>query len=177
MQESGIELPTAKEPLVYHRLVKRLRVLDLKDYSEYCSFVSDATNTAERTALVSALTTNTTRFFRENHHFELLANSVLPKLLEKARGGARDRIWSAGCSSGEEPYSIAFTVLRHYPALAEHDIEILATDIDPQILARAERGDIRLSLLMRYLLSRAPRCLTLQHLMRGIAMSLRRRGP
>ncbi len=140
MDEAGIELTDTKEPLVYSRLVKRLRTLGLQNFTEFCDLVSHKDATQERRLLVSALTTNTTRFFRENHHFEMLIAQILPQLLERARQGGRVRIWSAGCSSGEEPYSIAFTVLKACPEIARHDFKILATDIDPQILSMAARG-------------------------------------
>lgn len=140
MDEAGIELTETKEPLVYSRLVKRLRTLGLQNFSQYCDLVSRKDETEERRLLISALTTNTTRFFRENHHFEMLIESILPGLLDRARHGGRVRIWSAGCSSGEEPYSIAFTVLKACPEIARHDFKILATDIDPQILSLAARG-------------------------------------
>src|SRR5579883_1299433 len=83
---------------------------------------------------------NVTRFFREPHHFEHLEKSVLPPLIKAARRGARVRFWSAGCSSGEEPYSIALTLLSAMPDAGEHDIKILATDIDTEVLGRAKKG-------------------------------------
>ena len=90
--------------------------------------------------MLSALTTNVTHFFREEHHFRLLREVALPQLVEAARNGGRVRIWSAGCSAGQEPYSIAFTVLSLFPEAARHNLRILATDVDPQILAKAEAG-------------------------------------
>ncbi len=91
--------------------------------------------------MLSHLTTNFTRFFRENHHFDHLRDHVLPELLQRARSGGRVRIWSAASSDGQEPYSIALTVLSLMPNVADYDFKILATDIDPKILAiaRAKR--------------------------------------
>ena len=91
--------------------------------------------------MLSHLTTNFTRFFRENHHFDHLRDEVLPGLLARAKSGGRVRIWSAACSDGQEPYSIALTVLSLLPNAADFDFKILATDIDPKILGLARTGD------------------------------------
>lgn len=138
--EFGIFLPEAKKDLVYSRLLKRVRTLALPDFTAYCNLVESAAGTAERTEMLSALTTNVTHFFREMHHFDLLRDKILPPLLQCARKGARVRLWSAGCSSGQEPYSLALTVLSLLPEAARHDIRILATDVDPQVIARAREG-------------------------------------
>ena len=90
--------------------------------------------------MIGAMTTNVTKFFRESHHFDHLAGAVLPQLAAAARAGGRVRIWSAACSSGEEPYSIALTLLNAIPDAANLDILILASDLDPDMLARAEAG-------------------------------------
>ncbi len=90
--------------------------------------------------MISALTTNVSHFFREMHHFETLRTTLLPGLLQRAASGGRVRIWSAGCSSGQEPYSIAMEILRLDPRAAERDIRILATDIDGRILDVARAG-------------------------------------
>jgi chemotaxis protein methyltransferase CheR len=91
--------------------------------------------------MVNAITTNLTAFFREIHHFEFLAKDVLPELARSAPlGGRRLRLWSAGCSSGEEPYSIAMTVRDALGADSRWDVKILATDIDTQMVATAEAG-------------------------------------
>lgn len=138
--EYGLYLPDAKKDLVYSRLLRRVRALGLPGFAAYCSFVESPAGAAERTEMLSALTTNVTHFFREMHHFDLLRQSVLPPLLQAARKGGRLRIWSAGCSSGQEPYSLALTVLSLLPEAARHDIRILATDVDPQVIARASEG-------------------------------------
>ena len=136
----GICLTETKAPLVYARLVKRLRALGLDSFHDYCSLVAGANGGEERRRMAAALTTNVTRFFREPHHFEHLRTEVLPELAQRARQGGRVRIWSAGCSSGEEPYSIALTLLSVLPDAADYDVKILATDIDRDMLQRAREG-------------------------------------
>lgn len=138
--ECGIVLDTGKMPLVYSRLAKRLRALRARTFRHYCAFVSSGAGADERRLMVETLTTNVTRFFREKHHFEHLRQKVLPDLLDAARRGGRVRLWSAGCSSGEEAYSIALTILDLMPDAARFDIRVLGTDIDTQMLALARAG-------------------------------------
>lgn len=138
--ECGIVLDMGKMPLVYSRLANRLRTLHIRTFRLYCAFVASEAGAGERRLMVEALTTNVTRFFREKHHFEHLREKVLPGLIEEARRGGRVRLWSAGCSSGEEPYSIGLTLLEAMPDAARFDIRILATDIDTQVLARGRAG-------------------------------------
>lgn len=137
--EAGIFLPEAKATLVYSRLAKRLRHLRLGSFHDYCALISGEGGAPERRELLAALTTNVTRFFREPHHFEHLRRQ-LALWAPRARAGGRLRIWSAGCSTGQEPYSIAMTVLEAIPDAAELDVKILATDIDPVVIARAREG-------------------------------------
>jgi chemotaxis protein methyltransferase CheR len=138
--EFGIFLPDVKKDLVYSRLLRRVRILGLADFAAYCNLVESPAGSAERIEMLSALTTNVTNFFREIHHFDLLRTEVLPPLLQAARQGRRVRLWSAGCSSGQEPYSLALTVLSLLPEAPRHDIRILATDVDPQVIDRARAG-------------------------------------
>lgn len=138
--DAGIALNDSKASLVYSRLSKHIRNLGLKGFREYCSLVSSQEGAAARREMLSHLTTNFTRFFRENHHFDHLRTEVLPGLVARARSGGRVRIWSAACSDGQEPYSIALTVLSVLPNAADYDFKILATDIDPKILALARAG-------------------------------------
>jgi chemotaxis protein methyltransferase CheR len=138
--DAGIHLSDAKAALVYSRLVKRLRALGIKSFKEYCAIVASSNGASERSEMLSALTTNVTRFFREPHHFEHFKSTVLPPLLDAASRGGRVRIWSAACSSGQEPYSIALCILSLMPDAASRDIKILATDIDPIIVAEAKAG-------------------------------------
>ena len=138
--DAGIYLNETKASLVYSRLSKHIRSLGLVGFRDYCALVSSPAGAVARREMLSHLTTNFTRFFRENHHFEHLRNEVLPALLTRARSGGRVRIWSAACSDGQEPYSIALTVLSLMPNAADFDFKILATDIDPKILDLARTG-------------------------------------
>lgn len=138
--ECGIVLADAKKGLVVSRLTRRLRELDLRDFGQYCRLLQSEQGMDERARLISALTTNVTKFFREDHHFRSLEKQIFPALVEKARRRGRVRIWSAGCSTGEEPYSLAMELLDVCSDALSLDIRILATDIDPQVLARARAG-------------------------------------
>ncbi|MCC5969484.1 MAG: protein-glutamate O-methyltransferase [Pararhodobacter sp.] len=138
--ESGIVLADAKKGLVVSRLARRLRDLGLRSFGEYCHLLQAEDGADERSKLISALTTNVTKFYREDHHFRSLEEQIFPALIARARGGDRIRIWSAGCSTGEEPYSIAMELLELCSDAAKLDIRILATDIDPQVLAVASTG-------------------------------------
>ena len=131
----------SKVTLVYSRLAKRLRALGLETFHDYCAIVAGSEGVDERQRMVAALTTNVTRFFREPHHFVHLKETVLPPLLAEARRGGEVRLWSAGCSNGQEPYSIALTILSLMPDAARFDIRILATDIDPNMVAEARRAE------------------------------------
>lgn len=140
-REYGLHLQESKKDLVYSRLVKRLRKAGCPDFATYCNQLEGDGGAAERVELISALTTNVTHFFREEHHFTLLSDLVLKPQADRLRAGQRMRIWSAGCSAGQEPYSIAATVLELLPEAARMNIRILATDIDPAILARARAAN------------------------------------
>ena len=133
--DAGIALTESKASLVYSRLAKRLRALGLESFRDYCSLVGGSEGLSERQNMLAALTTNVTRYFREPHHFEHLKAKVLPSLITQAKARGRVRFWSAGCSTGQEPYSIALTILEMMPDAANYDIRILATDIDPNVVA------------------------------------------
>jgi chemotaxis protein methyltransferase CheR len=139
--DAGIDLCEAKASLVYSRLTKRLRALRLENFKSYCDLLSEGDASDERQHMVAALTTNVTRFFREPHHFEHLKTHVLPALVARARAGKSVRIWSAACSSGEEPYSIALAILSAFPDAGALNFKILATDIDPNVLQKARAGE------------------------------------
>ncbi|MFO1237065.1 MAG: protein-glutamate O-methyltransferase [Alphaproteobacteria bacterium] len=141
--ESGIHLPESKAMLVYSRLAKRLRQTGCPDFDAYWELIDSPAGAQERQAMFAALTTNVTRFFREPHHFDHLKKTVLPELVATARAGGRVRLWSSACSTGEEPYSIALTVLDMLPEAARLDVKILATDIDPVVVATARAGIYR----------------------------------
>jgi chemotaxis protein methyltransferase CheR len=134
---SGIVLGPTKRDLVQGRLRRRLRVLGLSSFAAYRDVLAGPDGAAEHVRMINAITTNLTAFFREGHHFDILADHLLPRL---PAAGRRLRIWSAGCSSGEEPYSIAMTLHRAMPDLAAWDARILATDIDTDMVATAAAG-------------------------------------
>jgi chemotaxis protein methyltransferase CheR len=139
-QHTGIALSDSKRQLVYGRLSRRLRALRLRAFDAYLARVEDG-DADELQHFRNAITTNLTSFFRESHHFDFLANQVLPHLESQNRASRRIRIWSAGCSSGEEPYSIAMVLLeRARHLLGNWDVRILATDIDTNMLEHARRG-------------------------------------
>ena len=113
---------------------------DCRVSREYCEFLDGPDGDAERHVLVNAITTNHTSFFREQHHFDYLAKTILPAIgRSKAQPNRRLRIWSAGCSTGEEPYTVAMTVCDSHVLLSDWDIKILATDLDTE-RHRACRG-------------------------------------
>ena len=138
--DTGIVLSESKASLVYSRLAKRIRKLGLSGFSDYCSLIKTPEGVEERKEMMAALTTNVTSFFREPHHFEHMRTKVLPDLIARAKAGERIRMWSAACSSGPEPYSMALTLLQLMPDANNYDIRILATDIDENILAIAKAG-------------------------------------
>jgi chemotaxis protein methyltransferase CheR len=136
---TGINLAESKRELVYGRVSRRLRALNLSTFGAYRQLLQTGDG-SELVAFCNALTTNLTSFFRESHHFDYLRDEVLVPLREAGSRRERIRIWSSACSSGEEPYSIAMTVAESIPDWQKWDIKILATDLDSDILARAQRG-------------------------------------
>jgi chemotaxis protein methyltransferase CheR len=140
-EHAGIVIREHKEAMTRGRLARRVKALGLGSVSEYCAFLRTSGGADELPELINAVTTNHTAFFRERHHFDHLRKDVLPRLLaERAGRRGRIRIWSSACSSGEEPYSaaaISRDVLGHR---SDVDFRILATDIDTDILERAEAG-------------------------------------
>ena len=135
---TGIHLTEQKRELVYGRLTRRLRALRLRSFADYRDLLGRDAH--ELTELCNAITTNLTSFFREPHHFQYLRDQWLAPLMADARSKRRLRIWSAACSSGEEPYSIAMTLLESLPHPERWDVRILATDLDSEVLERARRG-------------------------------------
>jgi chemotaxis protein methyltransferase CheR len=143
LKEAGISLSDAKRVLVCSRLSRRLRHYGFKSFGEYYDYLmNDDAGGAERAKMINCITTNKTDFFREMHHFEFLRDHFFPEVRERALQGRprRLRIWSAGCSSGEEPYSIAMVAREFFGFLPGWDIKILASDIDTDMLAIGERG-------------------------------------
>lgn len=144
-KEAGIALGEGKHQLVESRLSKRLRSLDLTTYQQYYEYLMKSDpGDEERLRMINCLTTNKTDFFREDHHFKYLKSHVFPALEKRARenGERKLRIWSAACSTGEEPYTIAMTVLEHFGPMSVNgwDIRILASDVDTDVLAHGQRG-------------------------------------
>ncbi len=137
-EQTGISLSEGKREMVYGRLARRLRERNIGSFAEYCRLLEG--DDGELMHLVNAITTNLTSFFRENHHFDYLRRTVIPDLLERNRQIRRLRIWSAGCSTGEEPYSLAITLKEALPVNHGWDVKILATDIDTNVLDKARRG-------------------------------------
>ena len=135
----GINLHVGKKELVKARLGKRLRVLGLCSYGEYIAHLQSDSTGDELTAMLDVISTNQTNFFREPDHFEYLANRILASKADNGKP-RRLRIWSAGCSSGEEPYSIAITVREALPNVQLWDVRILATDLSTRMLKQARRG-------------------------------------
>ncbi|MDX8126282.1 MULTISPECIES: protein-glutamate O-methyltransferase CheR [Methylomonas] len=136
-QYSGILVPDDKFDMFYSRLSKRVRMLGFTSFKQYCHYLKNNPDT-EFTEFINAVTTNLTSFFRENHHFEYLSKTVVPGLLKKHAGTKQIKVWSAGCSTGEEPYSLAMTLKESVPA--DWTINILATDLDTNVLATAAAG-------------------------------------
>ena len=134
---AGIDLNESKKNLVYNRLAKRIRFLQMNRFGEYLDYVEEV-GEEEFVNLINAITTNLTFFFRENHHFEYLANQVIPHLLAKNKTSKKIRIWSAGCSTGEEPYSLAIVLKEAVPT--GWDARVLATDLDTTVVETAQRG-------------------------------------
>lgn len=139
--QAGIVIREHKEAMTRGRLARRVKVLGLNSVSEYCAFLKTPQAASEMTELINAVTTNHTAFFRERHHFDHLAREVMPRLIQERSGRrGRIRIWSSACSSGEEPYSIAATCRDVLGPRSDLDFRILATDIDTDILTKAEAG-------------------------------------
>jgi len=149
----GIKLTAGKEELVKSRLMKRIRALKLNNFDEYIMYVDNDSSKTELRFMLDELATNKTSFFREMPHFDYLISTMIPNLQDR-----KIRIWSAGCSSGEEPYTIAMVLREHISDIDRKDVAILATDLSHKILARAKEGiyekdtvkDVPASLVSRY---------------------------
>jgi chemotaxis protein methyltransferase CheR len=136
---TGIALSDAKRQMVYGRLVRRLRALKLASFADYVQLLEGA-DQIELQEFTNAITTNLTSFFREAHHFDYLAEHVLPGIAARAGSPGRLRIWSCACSTGEEPYSIAMVLREQQARLNGIDAKILATDLDSNVLATGAAG-------------------------------------
>jgi chemotaxis protein methyltransferase CheR len=141
--ETGIWLGSSKTALLCGRLFRRLRTLEITSLESYYECVAHPDQHEERAQMIDAITTNETRFFREPRQFEFLVQRVLPCWhadVERNVRSKRVRIWSAGCSSGEEPYTVAMLLARYLPAEEGWDVRILATDISNRVLDKACKG-------------------------------------
>jgi chemotaxis protein methyltransferase CheR len=136
-QHSGILVPDEKFDMFYSRLSKRVRLLGFASFKQYCQYLQNHPD-QEFTEFINAITTNLTAFFRENHHFEFIKHQILPELCRKNYSRKEIKVWSAGCSTGEEPYSLAMILKENLSA--DWNIRILATDLDTNVLASAEAG-------------------------------------
>lgn len=139
-KSAGIVLNEAKREMVYRRLTRIVRERNLPSFSSYCQLLKEVPEQEER-YFINAVTTNLTSFFREEHHFDYLSHYELPRLLSAKRDNNRLRIWSSASSTGEEPYSIAITLLEALGHQKRNwDAKILATDIDSDVLAKGKAG-------------------------------------
>ena len=141
--ETGIWLGSSKTALLCGRLFRRLRALEITSLENYYECVSRPEQHEERARMIDAITTNETRFYREPRQFEFLVQRVFPRWQAGAQRGLRPRrvrIWSAGCSSGEEPYTVGMLLARSFPAEEGWDLQLLATDISNRVLEKARKG-------------------------------------
>lgn len=163
---TGINLVESKRTMLASRLSRRLRALGLSSFSDYCDLVSEqAPNGEEIRSMINAVTTNKTEFFRERHHFDYVADVVLPAYQTPGLLSRRSRslrVWHAGCSTGQEPYSLAMVIADHAPATAGWDIKLLASDIDTNVLQVARDGLYRTEDVMSI-----PPDMLRKHVMRG----------
>ncbi len=143
-QIAGISLGEAKRVLVASRLAKIVRAKNLDSFDSYVDFLDRRASDKDKQVFVNALTTNLTRFYREDHHFDHLVGYVGQLVTnprhKSSNGRPRLRIWSAGCSTGQEPYTIAMALMQKFPQLKGWDFRILATDVDTDVIAKAALG-------------------------------------
>lgn len=137
-REFGISLAQSKKPLVKSRLSKRLRELKIFAVSSYLEIIQEGGEIDERAQFISCLTTNVTSFFREQHHFDMLRDTLESTYRDETPD--RLRFWSAGCSTGQEPYSLAATLSNIINTRALHNVRILATDVDKKVIDKAKAG-------------------------------------
>lgn len=156
--KSGINLHAGKKELVRARLGKRLRAVGCRGFDEYYDFLTKDEGGGELVRMLDAITTNKTSFFREKAHYDFLEKTIFPAIAPNRRGRANIRCWCAGCSSGEEPYTLAICASEYFRAYPHVDFRILGTDISTEILDIAGKGvypeakvqDMSVVLLRRY---------------------------
>lgn len=159
-KECGIKMPPAKKTMLEARLQKRLRTLGINSFSAYCDFLFSTDGLQlELVQMIDLVTTNKTDFFREPDHFDYLVNHVLPQWIDKG-GGRRLNVWSAGCSTGEEPYTLAMVLQEYAEEVPGFTYSIMATDISTRVLEKARTAiydedrviPVPMSLKKKYLL-------------------------
>jgi chemotaxis protein methyltransferase CheR len=140
-EKAGIRLGSEKKTMLEVRIKRRLKALDLSSYDEYCTYLFGREGLKdELVPLIDVVTTNKTDFFREPGHFNFLVEKALPELTARERGGGPLLIWSAGCSTGEEPYTLAIVLSEYGLTHPGFRFRILATDISTRVLEKAEAG-------------------------------------
>jgi len=141
-EHAGIVLAESKRNLIYGRLSRRLRALGITTFRDYRAYLMGEGGPTEMQNFINSISTNLTKFFRESHHFDHFRGAVVvPYANGLGRRSPRLRVWSAGCSTGEEPYTIAVILHKEMNDIARRDVRILATDIDTEVLAKAARGE------------------------------------
>jgi chemotaxis protein methyltransferase CheR len=144
LDQCGIKIPPGKKQMLEGRLRKRLRILGFSSFDRYLEYLSgpEGRKNAEFINMIDEVTTNKTDFFRESQHFKLLTESVLPELIDRHGLGVRTKlnVWSAGCSTGEEPYTLAMVLSEFAQKVPAFDFSILATDISTKVLEKADKG-------------------------------------
>jgi len=136
--EYGIKMPKKKKVMVQTRLQKRLRILNIETFDDYADYVFSADGQSELICMIDAVTTNKTDFFREPEHFQYLADLVVPRFIEQGR--KEIIVWSAGCSTGAEPYTLAMVLNEIKDKTPGFDFHVLATDISTQVLDTARKA-------------------------------------
>lgn len=160
---AGITLADSKTALVYSRVSRLVRQYHFKSFDEYCRCLNQGDPQIEHD-FINAITTNYTAFMREIHHYEYLKDAMLPYIIKRNAKSKRVRIWSAGCSTGEEPYSICFVLHEFRTELNGWDVKILATDIDSDVISFAKNGVYKendINQLPDYYLQRAKQYFTM----------------
>ncbi len=137
----GVKMPEEKRTLLESRLVKRLRQLNLRTFGEYCDYLFGERSSDEKVNMLDLVVTNKTDFFREPSHFEVLIEKALPGLVSAGAGTDRPlTVWSAGCSTGEEPYTIAMVLKEFAEGRERFDFQVIGTDISTRALSKASVG-------------------------------------
>lgn len=138
-KDTGIFIDESKRQLIYRRISVRLKKLGMGSFSEYIALVKTR-DPSETEIFQNTITTNLTSFFRESHHFDYLGESIVPEILATNKLSKKLRVWSAGCSTGQEPYSIAITLREAFPEIDSWDAKVLCTDLDTDVLQKCNNG-------------------------------------